>query len=100
LSTLESMHRDFVKNIFSPWKLIYASDMSPAGSFRTATVSRLSEFFDTPDEEDDDESGKKQRMFPSASKVSRECQALNKYAISKVGLSRKDTKYTCSPLQS
>jgi len=32
-------------------------------------------------------------MFPSASKVSRERQALNKYAISKVGLSREDSKY-------
>jgi hypothetical protein len=31
-STLESMHRDFVKNILKPWKLIYASDMSPACS--------------------------------------------------------------------
>jgi hypothetical protein len=93
LSTLESMHRDFVKNIFSPWKLVYASDMSPAGSFRTATVSGLSEFFDAADEYDDDEGDKKQRMFPSTSKVSRERQALNKYAVSKVGLSRKDSKY-------
>ena len=33
ISTLESMHRDYIRNLFTLWKLVYASDMSPAGSF-------------------------------------------------------------------
>ncbi|MFN9982222.1 MAG: hypothetical protein ACK53Y_20005, partial [bacterium] len=45
ISILEGMHRDYIRNNFLPWKLVYASDMSLAGSFRTATVTGLSEFF-------------------------------------------------------
>ena len=90
ISIPESMHRDNVKKQFSPWKLVYASDMSPAGSFRTATVSGLTEFFD----EIDDVGGcPKLRMFPSASAVSRERQALNRYALETVGLTRRETAY-------
>jgi hypothetical protein len=71
-------------------KLVYASDMSTAGSFRTATVSGLTEFFD----EIDDVGGcPKSRMFPSASAVSRERQALNRYALETVGLTRRETAY-------
>jgi hypothetical protein len=50
ISVLESLHRDYVRNKFSAWKLVYASYMSPAGSFCTATVSGLTEFFDSPDD--------------------------------------------------
>lgn len=89
-SMLESMHRDFVKNTFSPWKLVYASDMSPAGSFRTATVLGLTEFFDPLEEED---GSRKQRMFPSSSTVSRERLALNKYAKERIGFERKESPY-------
>lgn len=42
---LEFMHRDYTKKHFLPWKLVYAADMSPAGSFHTATVSGLTDFF-------------------------------------------------------
>ncbi len=44
MSVLESLHRDYVRNKFSAWKLVYASDMSPAGSCHTAIVSGPSEF--------------------------------------------------------
>jgi hypothetical protein len=45
ISILECMHRDYTWNKFLAWKLVYASDMSPAdGSFWTATVSGLTEF--------------------------------------------------------
>ena len=60
VSILEAMHRDYIRNKFSPWKLVYASDMSPAGSFWTATVSGLSEFFDEPESNDVIESKKKE----------------------------------------
>ncbi len=56
--------------MFRPWKLFYSSDMAPAGAFRTATVSGLSEFFDSPDSDEEDE--KQKRLFPSASTVARE----------------------------
>jgi hypothetical protein len=91
MSVLESLHRDYVRNKFSAWKLVYASDMSPAGSCRTAIVSGPSEFFDSLD--DNSNEPKKQRIFPSASKVSRERMALNKYAISRVGLTWRETLY-------
>jgi hypothetical protein len=60
--------------------------MAPAGAFRTATVSGLSEFFDSPDSDEEDE--KQKRLFPSASTVARERQALNKYALQEIGLQR------------
>jgi hypothetical protein len=47
VSVLESLHRDYIQNKFSAWKLVYASDMSPAGSFHAATVSGLTAFFDS-----------------------------------------------------
>jgi hypothetical protein len=43
--------------------------MSPAGSFRTATVAGLTEFFDCAVDEDGHQS---KRMFPSASAIARE----------------------------
>jgi hypothetical protein len=92
ISILEGMHRDYIRNNFLPWKLVYASDMSLAGSFRTATVTGLSEFFDEP-ESDNVTEAKKKRIFPSASKVSRERQALNRYTISRVGLTRRSSPY-------
>jgi hypothetical protein len=47
--------------------------MSPAGSFRTATVQDLTEFFDPNDGSEQ----RKAAMFPSASTVAIERQALN-----------------------
>jgi hypothetical protein len=91
MSVLELLHRYYVCNKFSAWKLVHASDMTPTGSFRTATVSGLSELFDSLD--DNSNEPKKQRIFASASKVSRERVALNKYAISRVGLTRRETPY-------
>jgi hypothetical protein len=51
ITLLEGMHRDYIRNKFLAWKLVYASDMSPARFFRTATVSGLTEFFDSPQSE-------------------------------------------------
>jgi hypothetical protein len=90
ISIHEGMHRDYIRNEFLPRKLVYASVMSPAGSFWTATATGLSEFFDEPESDNVMES-KKKRIFPSASKVSRERQALNRYAISRVGLTRRSS---------
>ena len=90
VSILESLHQDYVRKRFSPWKLVYASDMSPAGSFCTATVTGLTEFFDEPDDIDD---CPKSRMFPPASAVSSERLALNKYALETIGLTRRETAY-------
>lgn len=45
IKIIESMNRDFVKGLFCPRKLSYASDRSPAGLFRSATVAGLTEFF-------------------------------------------------------
>jgi hypothetical protein len=61
--------------------------------FRTATIAKLSEFFDLPDEHNGDEFKRHPRMFPSASKVSREHQALKKHALSMVRSSRRDSQY-------
>ncbi len=93
ISMLESMHRDYITNKFSPWKLVFASDMSPAGSFRMATVSGLSEFFDTPREDEADDSKPKSRMFPSASTVSRERQA---FCVSKTWYKNGQKKLRCA----
>jgi len=92
VSVLQSMHQDFVQKLFRPWKLVYSSDMAPAGAFSTATVSGLSEFFDSPDT-DNEEDDKEKRLFPSASTVARERQALNKYALCEIGLQRRDSQY-------
>jgi len=91
VSILQSLHRDFVRNMFKPWKLVYSSDMSPAGSFRTATVAGLSEFFDCTEDNNDD--APQRRMFPSASAVARERQALNKYALEVVGVTQRSSQY-------
>jgi hypothetical protein len=40
--------------VFRPWKLIYSSYMAPGGAFRTATVSSLSEFFDSTHSDEED----------------------------------------------
>jgi hypothetical protein len=92
ITLLEGMQRDYIRNKFLAWKLVYASDMSPASFFRTATVSGLTEFFDSTQSEHAAES-KKKRIFPSASKVSREHQALNNYAIRRVGSTRRESPY-------
>jgi hypothetical protein len=95
LFILEALHRDNVRNKFSARKLVCASDMSPAGSFHSTTVSGLTEFFDAQEDDAGCASCKerKDRIFPSTSKVSRERVALNNFAISELGLSRKETPY-------
>ena len=90
VTILESMNRDFVKGLFHPWKLVYASDMSPAGSFCSATVAGLTKFFD---EDSCFDGATITKMFPSTSTVSRERIALNSYALEKNGLTRRESQY-------
>jgi hypothetical protein len=66
ISVLESLHKDYMRNKFSAWWLVYASYVSPAGSFCTATVSGLTKLFESQDDDADDQ--KKQRIFPYTSK--------------------------------
>ncbi len=67
---LQSLHQDYIRKVFRPWKLVYSSDHAPVGAFRTATVSGLSKFFDSPDS--DKEHDKQKQLFPSALTVARE----------------------------
>jgi hypothetical protein len=91
VSVLQSLYRDYIRKVFRPWKLVFSSDMAPAGAFRTATVSGLSEFFDSPGSDEEDE--KQKQLFPSASTVARERQALNKYALQEIGFRRRESPY-------
>jgi hypothetical protein len=69
--------------------------MSPIGSFCTAIISDLNEFFSTPHElGDEDCSQKTSRMFPSSSNVSRERLALGKFTRERIGLKRKAIPYS------
>ena len=78
----EYMHQ-YVRNLFQPWRLLKASDMSAIGAFRSSTVKALNEVIDH----------ERIGLFPSASAVDRARAKLDGYALEQIGYERRMTRY-------
>jgi hypothetical protein len=72
-----------VRELFRPWKLVKAGDVSSAGSFKTSTINALREIID----------GNNENLFPSATTVNHSWSLLDKYAAERIGYERKLTPY-------
>jgi hypothetical protein len=72
-----------VRHLFHPWKLVKASDVSPAGAFKTSSINALHDVID--------EEGL--GLFPSTSSINRARALLDKHAFGLIGYERKQTKY-------
>ncbi len=58
---LQSKIREYIKNLFRPWKLVKAADVAAVGAFKSSTIHALREVINENDED----------LFPSVSTVSR-----------------------------
>jgi hypothetical protein len=82
-SAVSEVTRQYIRNLFRPWKLVKAGDISSVGSFKTSTINALRNVVD--------ENG--MGYFPSATTVNRSRALLDNYGMEVVGYHHKDTKY-------
>jgi hypothetical protein len=82
-SAVSEVTRQYIRNLFRPWKLVKAGDISSVGSFKTSTINALRNVVD--------ENG--MGYFPSATTVNHSRALLDNYGMEAVGYHRKDTKY-------
>jgi len=83
LKLTQDFAQSYVRDLFKPWRMLKASDMSSVGAFKTSTIKALNEIIDY------DRLG----LFPSASSVDRARAKLDKYAVEQIGYERRETKY-------
>jgi len=75
--------KQFISNLFRPWRLVKAGDFSSVGGFKTTTINTLRSVVD--------HNGV--GFFPSASAVNRARALLDQYGADVVGYTRRNTKY-------
>jgi len=75
--------QSYVRDLFKPWRMLKAGDVSSAGSFKTSTINALREIID----------GNNENLFPSATTVNHSWSLLDKYAAERIGYERKLTPY-------
>ncbi len=75
--------KQYISNLFRPWKLVKAGDHSSVGGFKTTTINTLRNVIDQ------DGVG----FFPSASSVNRARALLDDFGAEVVGYSRRMTRY-------
>jgi hypothetical protein len=75
--------KQFIFNLFRPWRLVKAGDFSSVGGFKTTTINTLRSVVDK------DGIG----FFPSASSVNRARALLDDYGSKIVGFTRRMTRY-------
>jgi hypothetical protein len=75
--------KKFIRQLFRPWKLVKAGDVSAVGGFKTTTINTLRSVVD--------ENG--EGFFPSASAVSRSRALLDKHGSEIVGYASQMTRY-------
>ncbi len=82
-SALSELMKHRICELFRPWKLVKAGDVSSAGSFKTSTINALRNIIDE----------NKEQLFPSPTTVNRSRSLLDQYASDLIGYERKETKY-------
>jgi hypothetical protein len=75
--------KEYVRQLFRPWKLVKAADVSAVGAFKSSTINALRSVIDE----------KKDDLFPSDSTVSRVRRLLDNYGSEKVGWERRMTRH-------
>jgi hypothetical protein len=80
---LNEITRQYIHQLFRPWKLVKAGDVSAIGCFKTSTITALRTVID------DEGKG----YFPCESSVSRSRKLLDNHGEYLVGWERKETQY-------
>jgi hypothetical protein len=75
--------RSYIKDLFKPWRVLKAGDVSAIGAFKSSTVKALNEVIDR----------EKLGFFPSPSAVDRARAKLDNYAFEMIGYERRETIY-------
>jgi hypothetical protein len=73
----------YIRDLFKPWRVLKAGDVSAVGALKTSTIRALNEVIDHEN----------LGIFPSASSVDRARAKLDKYAYEKIGYERRETVY-------
>jgi hypothetical protein len=82
-NVLHDVVKQYISNLFWPWKLVKAGDVSSVGGFKTTTINALCTVIDA----------KGEGLFPSPTTVNRSRALLDSYGSQVVGFHRQDTKY-------
>jgi hypothetical protein len=80
---LQKKIRNYIQNLFRPWKLVKAADVAAVGAFKSSTINALRSVIDEQNEE----------LFPSNSTVSRVRGLLDEYGFEKIGWERRMTRF-------
>ena len=75
--------QSYVRDLFKPWRMLKASDMSSVGASKTSTIKALNEVIDSEG----------LGLFPSASSVDRARAKLDQFAFETIGYERRETVY-------
>jgi hypothetical protein len=73
----------YIKDLFRPWRVLKAGDLSAIGAFKTSTVKALNEVIDR----------EKLGLFPSPSTVDGARAKLDNYSFEMIGYEHRDTVY-------
>lgn len=73
----------YIKDLFKPWRLLKAGDVSAMGAFKPSTIKALNEVIDY----------EQLSLFPSPSAVDRARAKLDKYTFQMIGYKRQETRY-------
>jgi hypothetical protein len=80
---LQKKMRNYIQNLFRPWKLVKAADVAAVGAFKSSTINALRSVIDKQKEE----------LFPSNSTVSRVRGLLDDYGFETNGWERRMTRF-------
>jgi hypothetical protein len=80
---LQKKIRNYIQNLFRPWKLVKAADVAAVGAFKSSTINALHSVIDEQKEE----------LFPSNSIVRRVRGLLDDYGFEKIGWERRMTRF-------
>jgi hypothetical protein len=72
---------NYIQQLFRPWKLVKAGDISPVGAFKTSTIDALHKVIDESDE----------GLFPGLKAVSKARKLLDEEAVRLIGYECKKT---------
>jgi len=83
LKLTQEFARIYLRDLFKPWRMLKAADISSVGAFKTSTIKALNEVIDH----------ERLGLFPSASSVDRARAKLDQYAFEVIGYERRGTVY-------
>jgi len=81
LKLMQGYAQGYVRELFKPWRMLKAGDISAVGAFKTSTIKALRDVIDY----------EKLGLSPSASSVDRARAKLDQYAAENIGYDRRET---------